>query len=1267
MSFGWSAGDIAIAVKIAYNIYEALDSCQGAAKEYREAASFLKELTRTLEPLKTFTAWKAYPEYGKDIRDQVNFIKVPVDEFLRIVNKYEPSLGAGARSGHHRHIFMKLKYRCFIQKEVLALRNNIESHMRVLDSLMQRLTLDVVYSTQQSLPGTLHLFFQETIRPEIIKILQNTLASGGYNQIPNPGMSSELYQSLLLRINDLKQIRSLNLLSRTDKGQKYLAGLTMLLQKLMERKYYLVLLYLGQFLKNLFLLLSQLVQPSRQLVPTLIAKFNLTFLDAVGSPSRVLPYEYFRNFKVLQGFVQEEFKGVPLIDRGRYLLLSMVNNHILDERNWQRYIAPGSTVAMSALVRTRQELDFSSMRDSQIELCPEPTCNGTWTRFKSQAWVTCPVCGRELFSAESETPRKDSGDDYFDMNDEDISIFKRIVHQFDGRLAGLQCTDCRLTFCRARDLNQPDGEKEARKKPKPFCTSCAVLVGDFESGAVFGGKGLGWKTDVRTNILALYRADDNWLGLAIEVPLGASNEEDGFGKCHFVERGDQFVAKPTDVLRINVKFPREITHVIRPLPKELALRFPDQPGDKMSLVEVSLLMDATVTVDGYGMTFASPGHPSHEWIRNPRAPIPDIGMSLFGLLDQAKFTLIVDYAPERLMKKWVPESLPPPFSYPYGFQHDWNVERYPALLNQNKGPHFEPACLGLCQRQRASCRDGPELGPRGMAAAPSLSRDRRREAVGILHPLRARRDQANLLRRPARNPGSQEAIRYGMASSVHQRLIDSRSPQTPQREEALKSTHCVEPTDLVLCLRGAKPSLNGAIKTFSDDASANTTLEQALLSSRFGWMCIETSYAAKASSRASARSMRMSTAPVFGKTTALALGTLGMAASHKVFATAPTNVATYNFATRLDDVTARVTQRYNDGKDTDDHIRRKLIVRIYKEIDDFEAFRNLLRDPGATDAAPPDSGAENPSGELHPDDSLELQALQGRIDDKEALARLRDVASGRITWEEYTAGETVAKDEIISLLDSVISAADILCATPSLSHTHRVASVWKNNKAKGIAVDEAAGMLRPDLYTAWGNTLIPCLLAGDDNQLGPVVLALEETDIGGNALNRLGEGAKISPLEWFKDPATGSKQKGDISVIIMSTNSFFGPGFTATQRRLNVMLSRQKSGLIIVGDINTVKHVKAKGGQGSKFKPKTMIIYGPNGEKTFTKAIMLQNVHSWMVQNERVIRIQARQAKDDNNGKDKDLRDEDGNAKGDKGKGKDAEDTLCSFFASLTV
>lgn len=141
MSFGWSAGDIATAVKTAYDIYEALDSCRGAAKEYREAVSFLKDLTRTLEPLETLTAWKVYPEYGKDIKKQVEAIKGPVDQFLQAALKYEPSLGAASKKGHQRHIYRKLKWHFFISKEILALRSKIESHMQVLDSLLQRLTL----------------------------------------------------------------------------------------------------------------------------------------------------------------------------------------------------------------------------------------------------------------------------------------------------------------------------------------------------------------------------------------------------------------------------------------------------------------------------------------------------------------------------------------------------------------------------------------------------------------------------------------------------------------------------------------------------------------------------------------------------------------------------------------------------------------------------------------------------------------------------------------------------------------------------------------------------------------------------------------------------------------------------------------------------------------------------------------------------------------------------------------------------------------------
>jgi hypothetical protein len=91
MSFGWSAGDIAAAITLAYNLIQALDTCDGAAGDYREAVSFLQDLKRTLEPLQAFTASNVVPGYGSDIEEQVAYIKEPVEVFLAAVLKYNPA------------------------------------------------------------------------------------------------------------------------------------------------------------------------------------------------------------------------------------------------------------------------------------------------------------------------------------------------------------------------------------------------------------------------------------------------------------------------------------------------------------------------------------------------------------------------------------------------------------------------------------------------------------------------------------------------------------------------------------------------------------------------------------------------------------------------------------------------------------------------------------------------------------------------------------------------------------------------------------------------------------------------------------------------------------------------------------------------------------------------------------------------------------------------------------------------------------------------
>src|SRR4051812_24418550 len=147
MSFGWSAGDIASAIKVVYNLIQALDDASGAANDYREAVLFLKTLLRTIEPLPQLALWNAYPDYGRDIKEQVDHIQEPLKLFCAKVLKYESSLGATAKAGYYRHAPRKIQWYLFMPQEVLKLKGKIESHMRLIGTMMQRLYLYVPNST----------------------------------------------------------------------------------------------------------------------------------------------------------------------------------------------------------------------------------------------------------------------------------------------------------------------------------------------------------------------------------------------------------------------------------------------------------------------------------------------------------------------------------------------------------------------------------------------------------------------------------------------------------------------------------------------------------------------------------------------------------------------------------------------------------------------------------------------------------------------------------------------------------------------------------------------------------------------------------------------------------------------------------------------------------------------------------------------------------------------------------------------------------------
>ncbi|KAL7904675.1 WD40-repeat-containing domain protein [Trichoderma velutinum] len=265
--------------------------------------------------------------------------------------------------------------------------------------------------------------------------------------------------------------------------------------------------------------------------------------------------------------------------------------------------------------------------------------------------------------------------------------------------------------------------------------------------------------------------------------------------------------------------------------------------------------------------------------------------------------------------------------------------------------------------------------------------------------------------------------------------------------------------------------------------------------------------------------------PGSGKTTVLSVATIGMSiALGPIYASAATDIAADNFAKRLNRVSKKFTRRLKRVKELDDNPAKSiLVVRGYYEDDEVAAFHNLLEHPQMGDkAAPPYNLVSKSKWRLHLSLAFWLlMALRSpavrplQIDGESDFQRLRDVATGVNTYKEYKKGHTVGHTFIKRMFLRILSHTDVLCTEVSLCCQDPY-DRWKKTAARGISVDEANNLGRPDLYSVWGNTLLPCLLCGDDKQLEPRVVSFGQKDSKGNSMNRLEDDGKYSALLFFK-------------------------------------------------------------------------------------------------------------------------------------------------------
>ncbi len=89
-------------------------------------------------------------------------------------------------------------------------------------------------------------------------------------------------------------------------------------------------------------------------------------------------------------------------------------------------------------------------------------------------------------------------------------------------------------------------------------------------------------------------------------------------------------------------------------------------------------------------------------------------------------------------------------------------------------------------------------------------------------------------------------------------------------------------------------------------------------------------------------------------------------------------------------------------------------------------------------------------------------------------------------------------------------------------------------------------------------------------------------------------------------------KEGDIVFLVLGTTQKSGPGFTANDHRLNVMITRQRCGLLIFGELSVVGKIGKKESKDRKaadeLAKKGVAVVGEDGELHFTKTKMLREL-----------------------------------------------------------
>ncbi len=144
-AFGWSAGDIAVAIRLIYTASKAFKDTGGTVSGYEESVSFLNSLEITLTLLEEYTTSNPDGDYSSNIAARLKTVNKPWNTFRDYLEKYEKSLSSDSTRSNVANAPRKVQWAIKeLDGEVAKLKTAVSQPLNAINTL---LALGILYDS----------------------------------------------------------------------------------------------------------------------------------------------------------------------------------------------------------------------------------------------------------------------------------------------------------------------------------------------------------------------------------------------------------------------------------------------------------------------------------------------------------------------------------------------------------------------------------------------------------------------------------------------------------------------------------------------------------------------------------------------------------------------------------------------------------------------------------------------------------------------------------------------------------------------------------------------------------------------------------------------------------------------------------------------------------------------------------------------------------------------------------------------------------------